>query len=175
MVLVKDSLSLSIFIVIFLLSACSSHSIKPVPVSKPVIIPVQNAPAEQANTPKGAITEAVKEINKLTTTPKKASKLELRTPSPNFTIIDVLIGKAQKAIKLQQWLRAQRSLEQAIHISPSQAQVFFLYGTVYEGLGIPEQAEQMYRRAIFLAGEASSIALQAQENLTKLPLPEKTQ
>jgi len=183
MVLVKASLSLIVVIGFFLLSACSGYSIKPVPVSKPGIIPAQSTPSKPASPLPLSIsgeagdakTETIKEIEKPHFIEKKATKLELKTPSPTISIIEVLIAKAQKAIDLQQWLRAQRSLEQAIRISPSEAQVFFLYGIIYEGLSIPKQAEQMYRRAIFLAGENTSIAQQAKENLTKLPLSEKMQ
>ncbi len=87
-------------------------------------------------------------------------------PSP--LIVQSLIERAEKAISMQQWLRAQHALEQAIHISPGGAKVFLIYGDVYFNLGILEQAEQMYLRAISLAGESSAIGRLAMKNLNAL-------
>ena len=94
--------------------------------------------------------------------PGKASTI----PSP--LIVQSLIERAEKAININQWLRAQHLLEQALHISPSNAKVFLIYGDVYLNLGILAQAEQMYRRSIALAGESGSISRKAKAKLEAL-------
>jgi len=83
-------------------------------------------------------------------------------------IVQSLIERAEKAIKMQQWLRAQHTLEQAIHISPNNAKVFLIYGDVYLNLGILEQAEQMYRRSMALADEYSPVGRLAKNKLEAL-------
>jgi len=87
-------------------------------------------------------------------------------PSPE--IVSSLIERAQKAMSKQQWLRAQHALEQALHIAPNDGKVFLNYGDVYLNLGILEQAEQMYRRAISLAGEESALGRSAVNKLNSL-------
>jgi tetratricopeptide (TPR) repeat protein len=95
---------------------------------------------------------------------RKASAI----PSP--LIVQSLIERAEKAINSKQWLRAQHLLEQALHISPSNAKVFLIYGDVYLNLGILAQAEQMYRRSIALAGEGSAIGRKAKMKLEALTI-----
>jgi len=87
---------------------------------------------------------------------------------PYPSIIQSLIARAEKAIKMQQWLRAQLILEQALHIAPNNAKVFVIYGDVYLNLGILAQAEQMYRRSITLAGEQSPMGRLAKNKLEEL-------
>jgi len=87
---------------------------------------------------------------------------------PYPLIIQSLIARAEKAIKMQQWLRAQLILEQALHIAPNNAKVFVIYGDVYLNLGILAQAEQMYRRSITLAGEQSPMGRLAKNKLEVL-------
>ena len=78
-----------------------------------------------------------------------------RPDIPYPLIVQSLIARAEKAISMQQWLRAQHILEQGIHIAPRNAKVFLIYGDVYLNLGILAKAEQMYRRAIALAGDST--------------------
>jgi len=87
---------------------------------------------------------------------------------PYPSIVQSLIERAEKAIKMQQWLRAQHILEQALHIAPSNAKVFLIYGDVYLNLGILVQAEQMYRRSIALADEYSPFRRLAKNKLEEL-------
>ena len=66
-------------------------------------------------------------------------------------LMTTLLLKAKKAIGLQQWLRAQRSLEQALRVQPKSVETYILYGDVYAGMGLSEKADEMYKRAIFLS------------------------
>jgi len=87
---------------------------------------------------------------------------------PYPLIVQSLIERAEKAINMKQWLRAQHILEQALHIAPGNAKIFIIYGDVYLNLGILAQAEQMYLRAMALAGENSVIGHMATNKLNKL-------
>ena len=99
------------------------------------------------------------------------SMIPNKTSGPSSpVIVQNLIGRAEKAVKLQQWLRAQHILEQALHIAPNNAKVFLIYGDVYLNLGILAQAEQMYRRSVALANEQSSIENQARQKLKALQI-----
>lgn len=96
---------------------------------------------------------------------KKSPPISSRSELPYPLIVQSLIERAEKAIRMQQWLRAQHILEQGLHIAPNNAKVFLIYGDVYLNLGILAQAEQMYRRSIALAGDQSPIGRLA---ITKL-------
>jgi tetratricopeptide (TPR) repeat protein len=80
-------------------------------------------------------------------------------------VLASIVDSAKKAIQMQQWLRAQHHLEHALRIAPKDAEVFYLYGQVYEGLGVQEQTINMLKRALFLAKPDSRIYNLAKEKL----------
>jgi len=98
----------------------------------------------------------------------QVSPSESTSAIPSPLIVQSLIERAKKAINMKQWLRAQHILEQALHIAPGNGKIFLIYGDVYLNLGILAQAEQMYRRAMALAGENSAIGHMASIKLNKL-------
>jgi tetratricopeptide (TPR) repeat protein len=109
---------------------------------------------------------------KSTTAPAevKASPPKNTSTLPYPLIVQSLIARAEKAVAMQQWLRAQHILEQGLHIAPNNAKVFLIYGDVYFNLGILAQAEQMYRRSIALAGDDSPIGRSAKNKLEALKI-----
>ena len=180
MVLVKNSLTFLAVIAVVLLNACSTHSLNRPAATKPDIIPVQSETLDPILTkpsPAASPIKTQKRANTEQTPTEKDQAVELKsgetmtqqTPSKtDSSVLEVLLEKTQKAIDLQQWLRAQRSLEQAIRLAPTEAKIFLLYGDVYSKLGIPEKAQQMYKRAIYLSASNNEIAGQAQEALAEL-------
>jgi tetratricopeptide (TPR) repeat protein len=109
-----------------------------------------------------------------TAEPVQQEQTEAKIPSQKNTaipyplIVQSLIARAEKSMKMQEWLRAQHILEQALHIAPNNGKVFLIYGDVYLNLGILAQAEQMYRRSIALAGEDSNVGRLAKNKLQEL-------
>lgn len=77
---------------------------------------------------------------------------EFKSTTSGTDLLSTLLGKATKAMKLQQWLRAQRALEQALRINPESSKTYVLYGDVYKGMGLEDKSIEMYKRAIFLSG-----------------------
>jgi tetratricopeptide (TPR) repeat protein len=72
-------------------------------------------------------------------------------------VLGSITDSAKIAIEGQQWLRAQHHLEHALRIASKDAEVFYLYALVYEGLGIKEQMINMLKRARFLAKSKSEV------------------
>lgn len=99
-----------------------------------------------------------------------ASKVTPIIVTPKIAPSDVLasiLDSAKKAISMQQWLRAQHQLEHALRIAPKDAQVFWLYAQVYEGLGVQKQEMNMLKRAKFLAKPKSDIYQLASQKLAQ--------
>ena len=165
------------FLLGLLLSSCSSVSNK---AKSKQVIPAYVDPSEREMPDSNQSTleedkDSIMSESAQKRTLTKASKYILEDkplgnsrdiPSPE--IVRSLIERAEKAITLKQWLRAQHILEQALHIAPSDAKVFLIYGDVYLNLGILDQAEQMYRRARLLAGDTSSLGRLAIDKLNAL-------
>lgn len=84
------------------------------------------------------------------------------------SIISILLSKAIKAQNAQQWLRAQRSLEQAIRIEPNNPAVFFQYGKLYQEMGAIDKAKSMYKRALFLADKNDKIKREIEDIFSPL-------
>ena len=83
-------------------------------------------------------------------------------------ILASILLQASKAIDHQQWLRAQHHLEHALRISPQHAQTFYLYALVYQGMGVPLQATQMLKRALFLSRPESALHQTVKQELERL-------
>lgn len=83
-------------------------------------------------------------------------------------VLTSILDSAKKAIQLEQWLRAQHHIEHALRVAPKDAEVFYLYGLVYEGLGVDNQAINMLKRAKFLARPKSDIYQLAESKLATL-------
>lgn len=94
-----------------------------------------------------------------------------KTAAPKKSdVLDAILLQARKAIDNGQWLRAQHHLEHALRIAPQHAQTFYLYALVYQGLGVPDQATQMLKRALFLSKADSDLhqtVKQALDDLTQ--------
>lgn len=75
---------------------------------------------------------------------------------------------AKKAIAVQEWKKAQPHLESALRVAPKDAEVFYLYAQVYQGLGVKAQQKNMLKRAMFLSKPNSDIYLKAQIKLNQL-------
>ena len=147
------------------LTACGSRAIMTSPSDKQKVIPV----AIEANTAKPKTLDYPNNVNNPEPSIPNTKERVLELPANN--IINVLLDKTQKAISLQQWLRAQHILEQAIRLDPNESKVFMLYGDVYSQIGVREQAENMYRRALFLAKEGSEIHAAALHKLDTISNP----
>tara|TARA_R110002072_G_scaffold47597_3_gene130793 strand:- start:20003 stop:20464 length:462 start_codon:yes stop_codon:yes gene_type:complete len=92
-------------------------------------------------------------------------------PQPQLAPTNVLgsiLDSAKKAIGHQQWLRAQHHLEHALRVAPKDAEIFYIYADVYEGLGVNEQVINMLKRAKFLAKPDSKIYRLSSERLKRL-------
>lgn len=139
-----------------LLQACSRYSLKP----EPVIIPAKTpeSPAIQANknTPTSLIhLPRTHQSHSNDKTPSAPQTPSIKTPETKQTLIEsnileTLLNKATKAIKAQQWLRAQRILEQALRVKPYHSMTYQLYGEVSAKMGLEEKARSMYLRALSL-------------------------
>ena len=155
----KCLINVMIAALFMLLSGCGSHSIKTPPWTKKNVIPV--AVETKADTP-----ESLTYPNTLNSDgPVLPNAIDKKSDQPANNIIVVLLQKAQKAFSLQQWLRAQHILEQAIRLDPNESKIFMLYGDVYSQIGLREQAKNMYQRALFLAEENSEIKAAALNKL----------
>ena len=177
-IVTAEALSL---ILLLMLSACSNQPLNSAASSsstdhiainpKQQIIPAQNPPSSSTKTKDDDKTSSDKmSSDELDSISKEfeADYSKDTKPLKNTSILTLLIGKVEKAISLQQWLRAQRNLEQALRLAPQNATLFLLYGNVYTGLGVPEQAQQMFRRALFLADKEGDTASLVKEKLDKL-------
>lgn len=163
------------FLLALLMSACShftSQTQTNRSPQKPVI------PAENNST---VFQDKPSNKSNLTINTSKTSHTQTSSEEPNIAVnlgrttttkpADVLssiLDSAKKAIQKQEWLRAQHHLEHALRIAPKDAEVFYLYAKVYEGLGVEKQAISMLKRASFLSMPESDIYQLAQEKLIKL-------
>jgi tetratricopeptide (TPR) repeat protein len=145
---------LATLLTLCLLQACSRYSLKPEPVIVPVNVPSppslieKNSPTSLVHLPRTQATQINEEQ-----TPTQAStsdKPEKKQVIIESTILETLLSKATKAIKAQQWLRAQRVLEQALRVKPYHAKTYQLYGEVSASMGLKEKAKSMYLRALNL-------------------------
>jgi len=151
---------------IIFLTACGSHAIKTLPSVKQRVIPVvieKNTAGIKKNAEKPEVLDYPSTIRSPEPPLPITRDLDLDLPSNN--IIDTLLVKAQKAFSLQQWLRTQHILEQAIRLDPNESRVFMLYGDVYSEIGVTKQAQNMYQRALYLATEGSEIKATARSKL----------
>jgi len=159
MVLARYFFALSLM----LLAACSHNSIKNSAQDKPHIIPARVDPkpvVKHIVKPVVMVPDSKEQNAKTQEASKSTTPLENKPssePHSKSTVVTTILDKAQKAIERQQWLRAQRSLEQAIRLEPKNAKIFLLYGDVYLQLGVPDQARNMYQRAQYLAPKNSDI------------------
>lgn len=83
-------------------------------------------------------------------------------------VLGSILDSAKKALKQQQWLRAQRHLEHALRVAPKNAEIYYIYADVYEGLGVQAQMINMLKRAKFLSKPGSEINQLSAEKLTHL-------
>lgn len=113
-------------------------------------------------------------INQSQTNLEIQSTSDILTDMPNgkrlkpADVLGSIIDSAKKAIEGKQWLRAQHHLEHALRVAPKDAEVFYLYALVYEGLTVQEQMINMLKRAIFLAKPRSEIYLLAETKLADI-------
>lgn len=165
----------------FFMTGCSSLLTSPDQQSQPVIPAYTDPDEEQGDAQDDGSVEVIQMNDRRpaasnSATKKAPSQLEpvqVRSSEktsalPSPLIVQSLIERAEKAIKMQQWPRAQHILEQALRIAPGNAKIFLIYGDVYLNLGILAPAEQMYRRAMALASENSAIGRTATVKLNKL-------
>jgi Flp pilus assembly protein TadD len=162
---------------IILLSACSAVQNKS---AQPLLIPAQttmhtnqiplpnNAVLHDKSTTTKAVTDGSHAKEQPLSQQKTEQHSETRKPYEGSDILPTLLEQAKKAIKLQQWLRAQRTLEQAIRIAPSNPKIFLLYGETYQHLGVLKEAENMYQHALHLATDQAELKTLAEEALRKL-------
>lgn len=104
--------------------------------------------------------ESSKQTTQVDSQPSPSADESLPETSSQNTPGDVLssiLNSAKKAIQNQQWLRAQHHIEHGLRVAPKDAEVYYLYGLVYEGLGVQKQAINMLKRARFLAHPNSEI------------------
>jgi tetratricopeptide (TPR) repeat protein len=132
------------------------------------VIKMHDKRATTSNYPANKSSTAAPIKQKHTHTQAKALPHGSSSTLPYPLIVRRLIERAEKAVKLQQWLSAQHILEKGLHIAPNNAKVFLIYGDVYLNLGILAQAEQMYRRSIALAGDDSLVGRLAKTKLEVL-------
>tara|TARA_R110001592_G_scaffold104699_1_gene294591 strand:- start:8057 stop:8587 length:531 start_codon:yes stop_codon:yes gene_type:complete len=163
---------LTMFFIISCLSACShlsSSSQNNRSPSAPVV--PADAPAPQ-NKPMDD--SAKSPINQDQTNSDSQENKDTLTETPKgkrlqpADVLGSILDSAKKAIESQQWLRAQHHLEHALRVAPKDAEVFYLYGLVYEGLGVQGQAINMLKRALFLAKANSDIHLLAAAKLAEI-------
>lgn len=166
MVLIKHLLVSVLLINVLFIAGCETTS------PKKRVIPAYTDPepdetdASASSGSGGADSVPEDDTDASVLTPKNNYEPNIRFPSSS--IVESLLARAEKAMSLKQGLRAQHLLEQAVHIAPGDARIFLVYGDVYLKLGILEQAEQMYRRAISLAGEESALGFSARQKLSTL-------
>lgn len=158
---------------IFLLNGCEIISVNTT--DSPELIPAQETHPQSS--PDQSQDDHLKHQGNQSQDNQQATEVEeeaetgkVNSDLPATSIVATLLEKTQKALSLQQWLRAQRYLEQAVRISPYDAAIFMLYGHLYEHLGVPEQATNMYRRALHLAEKRSDIYQRASTKLETLTL-----
>ena len=171
---------LTIIFIVTLLNACShlgsgsqnnrSPNNPVIPVeSRTVLFP--SKPSYQDNPVQGSTKSStthdrnnsqILEIND--TPPANLSKKRFKPADVLASITD----SAKRAIEGQQWLRAQHHLEHALRVAPKDAEVFYLYALVYEGLAVKEQMINMLKRARFLAKPRSKIYLLAEAKLADI-------
>ena len=142
---------------------------KPViPANNPkVLFPSQPSESAGANdaTPKNQIEYSDPTTKSTTINPPV--ELPNQTQLKATDVLSSIKQSARKAIDNQQWLRAQHHLEHALRVAPKDAEVFYLYALVYEGLGVKEQLLNMLKRAKFLAKPNSEIYKLAELKLQK--------
>ena len=154
-----------------LLSACSHLKSTPTSNSsptKPVIAVLEANIPEKIPPQRNNTTQQESNLNQadqaLITT---QTAHQFPQPAPT-DVLGSIIHSAKKAINLQQWLRAQRHLEHALRVAPKDAEVYYIYADVYEGLGVQDQAVNMLKRAKFLAKPTSDIYQLSSERLKSL-------
>ena len=148
------------FSLLLVLNGCGTLSnLQSNPQSKTKIIPVQTRPEDNPrpiNNQTDKLENEVKSSERIDiksenlSDPEASDKLPLSN-LPLNSVVDNLLEKAQKAFSLQQWLRVQRILEQAMRLQADRADIYTIYGDLYAQLGVPDQAENMYRRALSLS------------------------
>jgi len=175
---------LAMFFIITCLSACShlsSSSQNNRSPSTPVVPADAPADSRQVLFPRKPVSEnkpmddsAKSPINQDLTNSDSQEKNDTLTEIPKgkrlkpADVLGSILDSAKKAIQGQQWLRAQHHLEHALRVAPKDAEVFYLYALVYEGLGVQGQSINMLKRALFLAKPKSDIHLLAQVKLTEI-------
>ncbi len=167
----------TIFFVITCLNACShlSSSSKTNRSPNNPIVPVENRTVLIESTP----SKQAEPTSNTSTKQSQTNSETIEQDSPRLNIpsskrlkpADVLgsvIDSAKKALEAQQWLRAQHHLEHALRIAPKDAEAFYLYGLVYQGLGVNDQANNMLKRSMFLAIPKSEIYQLAERKLADM-------
>lgn len=171
-VVLKQHLSiLSCLALCLSVTACSTLNTS----SKPAVVPVKTDTKSQSTKkekspkalnifkppPPKAPANAVKETQDIATMEESKGKNKA-------DISSLLLEKADKAKAAQQWLRAQRILEQAIRIDAKNPIIFMSYGGLYEMMGINEKAVNMYKRALYLSKDQSKLKEQIREIIDAL-------
>lgn len=150
------------------LGSKSNTNISP---TKPIIAVVDNN-TEPSYQPKAKTLPAT--ATKKPAPQKEAEALSIVEPIRSNTqlaptdVLGSIIDSAKKAISLQQWLRAQRHLEHALRVAPKDAEIYYIYADVYEGLGVKAQVVNMLKRAKFLSKPNSDIYQLSSEKLQRL-------
>lgn len=176
MVLRLNMQRIQLILLYLLISACSSLKTSDqenrLPESKvvPVII---NQPDTRTPEPVSPPEQRTQETQAPGTLPDERMQQNEVIPEPQQAlkkneILASILLQARKAINNQQWLRAQHHLEHALRISPQHAQTFYLYALVYQGMGVPEQATQMLKRALFLSRPDSELHQTVKQELERL-------
>lgn len=160
------------FLLVLLISACSHFSAQTQTnrsPQKPVVPVENNSSALQINTSnKANIIENAQTVLDEENIKKSQTPTESVITNKTTDVLDSILDSAKKAIQKQEWLRAQHHLEHALRVAPKDAEVFFLYAQVYEGLGVEKQAISMLKRASFLSSPESDIYRLSQEKLIRL-------
>ena len=176
MVLKHSLFGLTTLALIGLLSACSTLNTQQS--QRPKLVPVKGSTPETLP-PKPlqtSITPSQANIEDSATSSLTIPALELKPDKlkseyitvPESNILETLLGKAKKAMEAQQWLRAQRVLEQALRVDAYKPETFTLYGDVYAKMGAKDKARNMYQRAIYLAKESQSMTKAISQKLQTL-------
>ena len=150
-----------------IVSACSPIKIKK---QAPVIPVKQRSPTVEATDPPKPldIFKTTTQIPARESADVEAGDTPLMDEDDETNILQLLLNKGRKAREAQQWLRAQRILEQAIRIEPKNPVIFADYGDLYKQMGITDKAESMYKRALYLAVHNEKLTEQINEKLTSL-------
>ncbi len=149
----------SAVLLMVLVSSCAKLPLYQAPSKSPVLVPATQpeltVDKPQPNFPQRPTYQEAepKPETENRETDDQADIAPYESQAPASNLLASLLAKASKAIASQQWLRAQRTLEQALRVKPNSPDVYVLYAEVYEGLGIPEKASQMRKRASMLSGK----------------------